>query len=104
MCVCQIGGIQGWDKGIDYVRMDGSTSAQNRREWAEMFNDPENSRYVYVLCWFVQYKTAIVSEQTWFNVSSKTLLVILRMYMYFPVNEFYWCRRRNMQQQKASKC
>jgi len=38
-CVLQTGGSQGWDKGIDYVRMDGSTSAQNRKDWAEMFND-----------------------------------------------------------------
>jgi len=39
--------MQGWEKGSDYVRMDGSTSAQNRKEWAEMFNDPENSKYAY---------------------------------------------------------
>jgi len=29
--------------------MDGSTSAQNRKEWAEMFNDPENLKCVAIV-------------------------------------------------------
>jgi len=46
VCLSQVAGNQGWDKGIDYIRMDGSTSAQYRKEWTEMFNDPENVKYV----------------------------------------------------------
>jgi SNF2 family DNA or RNA helicase len=26
--------------------MDGSTSAQNRRDWSDMFNDPDNIKLV----------------------------------------------------------
>nr|XP_006823737.1 PREDICTED: transcriptional regulator ATRX-like [Saccoglossus kowalevskii] len=33
-----------WVKGIDYFRMDGSTSAQNRKAFQDLFNDPENLR------------------------------------------------------------
>ncbi|RUS80227.1 hypothetical protein EGW08_012023 [Elysia chlorotica] len=33
-----------WTKGLDYYRMDGSTSAQNRQAWAANFNDIENHR------------------------------------------------------------
>ena len=29
--------------------MDGSTSAQNRKEWADVFNDPENSKCVAIV-------------------------------------------------------
>ncbi|OWF43774.1 Transcriptional regulator ATRX [Mizuhopecten yessoensis] len=33
-----------WTKGADYLRMDGSTSAQHRKALAESFNNPENYR------------------------------------------------------------
>ncbi|XP_012940516.1 transcriptional regulator ATRX [Aplysia californica] len=33
-----------WTKNLDYYRMDGSTSAQNRQAWAQSFNDLENYR------------------------------------------------------------
>lgn len=33
-----------WTKNLDYYRMDGSTSAQNRQLWASNFNDLENYR------------------------------------------------------------
>lgn len=46
---CQVAGTQGWDKGVDYIRMDGSTSAQNRKEWTAMFNDEENVKLVVFL-------------------------------------------------------
>lgn len=45
----QVAGTQGWDKGVDYIRMDGSTSAQNRKEWTAMFNDEENVKLVLFL-------------------------------------------------------
>ena len=31
-----------WTKGEDYYRMDGSTSAEKRKDMASKFNDPEN--------------------------------------------------------------
>lgn len=46
----QVAGAQGWDKGVDYIRMDGSTSAQNRKEWTAMFNDEENVKFVFSFC------------------------------------------------------
>uniref|UniRef100_A0A4W3JJD3 DNA helicase n=1 Tax=Callorhinchus milii TaxID=7868 RepID=A0A4W3JJD3_CALMI len=33
-----------WYRNIDYYRMDGSTSAQTRKKWAEEFNDESNPR------------------------------------------------------------
>ncbi|XP_067903382.1 transcriptional regulator ATRX isoform X2 [Heterodontus francisci] len=33
-----------WYRNIDYYRMDGSTSAQTRKKWAEEFNDENNVR------------------------------------------------------------
>lgn len=40
-----------WTKNLDYYRMDGSTSAQNRQLWASNFNDIENYRSVqYFYC------------------------------------------------------
>ncbi|KAK6975334.1 transcriptional regulator ATRX, partial [Biomphalaria glabrata] len=33
-----------WTKNLDYYRMDGTTSAQNRQLWASNFNDIENYR------------------------------------------------------------
>uniref|UniRef100_UPI00398F7FDB transcriptional regulator ATRX n=1 Tax=Pristiophorus japonicus TaxID=55135 RepID=UPI00398F7FDB len=33
-----------WYRNIDYYRMDGSTSAQTRKKWAEEFNDESNVR------------------------------------------------------------
>ncbi|BFZ24319.1 hypothetical protein BsWGS_27358 [Bradybaena similaris] len=33
-----------WTKNLDYYRMDGSTSAQQRQAWASSFNDMENYR------------------------------------------------------------
>lgn len=47
MLVSQLGGTQGWYKGVDYIRMDGSTSAQNRKDWTEMFNDETNQKLVH---------------------------------------------------------
>lgn len=44
-----MGGTQGWDRGIDYIRMDGSTSAQNRKDWTDLFNDEENVKLVVFL-------------------------------------------------------
>ena len=54
--------MQGWEKGIDYVRMDGSTSAQNRKEWAEMFNDPENLKYIVNYCLFFDLQLSDYTE------------------------------------------
>lgn len=43
----QIGGnTEDWCRGCDYFRMDGSTSAQMRKRWADIFNDEENKAYV----------------------------------------------------------
>ncbi|CAL1534464.1 unnamed protein product [Lymnaea stagnalis] len=33
-----------WTKNLDYYRMDGTTSAQNRQTWASNFNDVDNYR------------------------------------------------------------
>ncbi|XP_078068033.1 transcriptional regulator ATRX isoform X2 [Mustelus asterias] len=33
-----------WYRNVDYYRMDGSTSAQTRKKWAEEFNDESNVR------------------------------------------------------------
>ena len=39
----EIGGnAEDWCRGCDYFRMDGSTSAQMRKRWADIFNDGEN--------------------------------------------------------------
>ena len=39
----EIGGnSEDWCRGCDYFRMDGSTSAQMRKRWADIFNDEEN--------------------------------------------------------------
>ena len=43
----QIGGNKvDWCRGCDYFRMDGSTSAQMRKRWADIFNEEENKAYV----------------------------------------------------------
>jgi hypothetical protein len=34
-----------WLRNIDYYRLDGSTTAQSRKKWAEEFNDETNVRY-----------------------------------------------------------
>ena len=49
-----------WTKNLDYYRMDGSTSAQNRQLWAANFNDIENYRLAQVSCCF---RSAIVVTQ-----------------------------------------
>ena len=36
--------INGWIHGLDYFRMDGSTSAMQRKRWSEIFNDEDNLR------------------------------------------------------------
>lgn len=36
------GNAEDWCRGCDYFRMDGSTSAQMRKRWADIFNDEEN--------------------------------------------------------------
>lgn len=33
-----------WLRNIDYYRLDGSTTAQSRKKWAEEFNDETNVR------------------------------------------------------------
>lgn len=33
-----------WFRNIDYYRLDGSTTAQSRKKWAEEFNDETNVR------------------------------------------------------------
>lgn len=33
-----------WCHGIDYFRMDGSTSINKRKRWSDIFNDPDNER------------------------------------------------------------
>ena len=39
----EIGGnAEDWCRGCDYFRMDGSTTAQMRKRWADIFNDEEN--------------------------------------------------------------
>ena len=39
----EIGGnSEDWCRGCDYFRMDGSTSVQMRKRWADIFNDEEN--------------------------------------------------------------
>ncbi|KAI8508780.1 hypothetical protein Bbelb_138790 [Branchiostoma belcheri] len=37
-------GKYGWGRNLDYFRMDGSTSAQLRERWAEIFNSTDNER------------------------------------------------------------
>lgn len=34
-----------WLRNIDYYRLDGSTTAQSRKKWAEEFNDETNVRW-----------------------------------------------------------
>ncbi|XP_071453128.1 transcriptional regulator ATRX homolog isoform X2 [Hetaerina americana] len=36
--------IGSWSKGLDYFRIDGSVSAENRSLWCKHFNKPENMR------------------------------------------------------------
>lgn len=43
-----------WTKNLDYYRMDGSTSAQQRQSWASSFNDMENYRSVLSQCYVCQ--------------------------------------------------
>lgn len=38
------GDRENWCRGCDYFRMDGSTSAHLRQRWADIFNDPDNTR------------------------------------------------------------
>ncbi|XP_031783258.1 transcriptional regulator ATRX isoform X2 [Nasonia vitripennis] len=33
-----------WALGLDYFRLDGSTSAENRSAWCKIFNNPKNTR------------------------------------------------------------
>ncbi|CAH1986403.1 unnamed protein product [Acanthoscelides obtectus] len=41
----KIGGLSGsWALGLDYFRLDGSSSCDNRATWCNSFNDPENTR------------------------------------------------------------
>jgi len=55
--------------------MDGSTSAQNRKEWAEMFNDPENSKYAY----YVSYHAAECRRGLAMRIPSVCLSVCLSL-------------------------
>lgn len=38
-----------WCHGIDYFRMDGSTPVAKRKRWSDIFNDPDNERYYFIL-------------------------------------------------------
>ncbi|XP_050509138.1 transcriptional regulator ATRX homolog isoform X2 [Diabrotica virgifera virgifera] len=41
----KVGGYKGsWSLGLDYFRLDGSSSCDNRAYWCESFNNPENTR------------------------------------------------------------
>jgi len=33
-----------WIHGVDYFRMDGSTSVKTRKRWSDIFNDPDNEK------------------------------------------------------------
>lgn len=33
-----------WSLGLDYFRLDGQTSAENRNIWCKIFNEPSNTR------------------------------------------------------------
>ena len=46
----QVAGTGGWVCGLDYYRMDGSTSAQTRKSTVAAFNDPDNARWVIKSC------------------------------------------------------
>jgi transcriptional regulator ATRX len=35
-----------WSMGLDYFRLDGSTSAENRNIWCRAFNREDNHRFV----------------------------------------------------------
>lgn len=37
-----------WASGLDYFRIDGSSSCDNRAAWCRTFNDPENIRARFV--------------------------------------------------------
>ncbi|KAG5896421.1 hypothetical protein JTB14_022501 [Gonioctena quinquepunctata] len=40
-----VGGRKGsWTLGLDYFRLDGSSSCDNRQAWCDVFNDPNNIR------------------------------------------------------------
>ncbi|KAK9300371.1 hypothetical protein QLX08_006912 [Tetragonisca angustula] len=38
------GHVGSWSLGIDYFRLDGQTSAENRNSWCKIFNEPTNTR------------------------------------------------------------
>lgn len=38
------GYVGSWSAGLDYFRLDGSTSCDNRALWCKLFNDPNNMR------------------------------------------------------------
>ncbi|XP_072392281.1 uncharacterized protein XNP isoform X2 [Diabrotica undecimpunctata] len=41
----KVGGYKGsWSLGLDYFRLDGSSSCDNRAYWCDSFNNPENTR------------------------------------------------------------
>lgn len=41
----KFGGYSGtWHIGLDYFRLDGSSSCDNRATWCDMFNSPDNTR------------------------------------------------------------
>jgi transcriptional regulator ATRX len=35
-----------WSIGLDYFRLDGSTSSENRNTWCKIFNREDNHRFV----------------------------------------------------------
>ena len=46
--------VGSWIKNIDYYRLDGCVSATNRRKWADLFNNPANSRYRSIPPWVLR--------------------------------------------------
>jgi transcriptional regulator ATRX len=40
------GNTGSWSIGLDYFRLDGSSSSENRNAWCKMFNREDNQRFV----------------------------------------------------------
>lgn len=38
-----------WQKGLDYFRLDGSSSSESRSQWCKSFNREDNPRYSVVM-------------------------------------------------------
>lgn len=51
--VVKFSGEGKWLRNIDYYRLDGSTTAQSRKKWAEEFNDETNVRWEKCSIWTI---------------------------------------------------